>query len=266
MLETWGRAKVPFSDWCDDNEEEVGDHQLYLLTARTAQLSTGRDAAALAVPVNYASEERIADLLVRLGKPASAAFIRQKLPEGPQIRSGDLGEILSTEYVVEQGLYSVPIRRLRWKDHRNMAMRGDDLIGIRVPEEGPPLEFLKCETKSRAAVPGATISEARTALDKDSGLPAPHALAFVADRLRETGNVALADMIDDAQLRDGILPQQVCHLLFVFCGNNPRNLLNANLRNYGGDIPQTYVGLRVATHQQFIRDVYAKVIADGYND
>lgn len=219
---------MPFSDWCDENEEEVGDHQLYLLTARTAQLNTGRDAAALAVPVNYASEERIADLLVRLGKPASAAFIRQKLPEGPQIRSGDLGEILSTEYVAEQGLYSVPIRRLRWKDHRNMAMRGDDLIGIRVPEEGPPLEFLKCETKSRAAVPGATISEARTALDKDSGLPAPHALAFVADRLRETGNVTLADMIDDAQLRDGILPQQVCHLLFVFCGNNPRNLLNAN--------------------------------------
>jgi hypothetical protein len=256
---------VSFSDWCDEGEQAVGDHQLCLLTARAAQLNAGRDAVALAVPTNYASEERIADLLERLGKPASAAFIRQKLPEGPQIRSGDLGEILATEYVAGQAVYAVPIRRLRWKDHRNMAMRGDDLIGLRIPEEGPPLEFLKCESKSRAALPSVTLGEARTALDKDGGLPAPHALSFVADRLRETGNVGLANMIDDAQLRDGILPRQVCHLLFVFCGNNPQNLMTINLQGYGGAIPQTYVGLRVATHQQFIRDVYTKVIADGDN-
>jgi hypothetical protein len=257
---------LPFSDWCDDEEEEIGNHQLCLLVARTAETDVGRDAMARAVPANYASEERVADLLARLGKPASAAFIRQKLPEGPQIRSGDLGEILSTEYVAEQGVYSIPIRRLRWKDHRNMAMRGDDLIGIRLPDEGPPLEFLKCETKSRASLPSATLNEARTALDNDSGLPAPHALAFVADRLRETGNIALADMIDDAQLVDTISSQQVRHLLFVFCGNNPRNLMTINLRSYRGRISQIYVGLRVPTHQQFIRDVYAKVIADGNDD
>jgi hypothetical protein len=254
---------VPFSDWCDESEQTVGNHQLCLLTAMAAQLNAGRDAVALAVPTNYASEERIADLLDRLGKPASASFIRQKLPVGPQIRSGDLGEILATEYVAEQAVYAVPIRRLRWKDHRNMAMRGDDLIGVHIPEEGPPLEFLKCETKSRATLPAATLGEARIALDKDGGLPAPHALSFVADRLRETGNVGLANMIDNAQLRDGILPGQVCHLLFVFCGNNPRNLMNINLQGYGGAVSQTYVGLTVAAHQQFIRDVYAKVIADG---
>jgi HamA len=254
---------VPFTDWCDENEQQVGEHELCLLTARAAQLNIGLDVAAIAVPTHYASEERIADLLDRLGKPASAKFIRDKLPEGPQIRSGDLGEILATEYVAEQTSFSVPIKRLRWKDHRNMAMRGDDLIGIRIPEEGPPLEFLKCEIKSRAALPTTTINEAREALDKNGGLPAPHALSFVADRLHETGNHDLADQIDNAQLRDEILSQQVCHLLFVFCGNNPKTLLNANLEGYDGAIPQTYVGLRIPAHKQFILDVYNKVIADG---
>ena len=28
------------------------------------------------------------------------------------------------------GGYNAPIKRLRWKDHRNMAMRGEDVIGI----------------------------------------------------------------------------------------------------------------------------------------
>ena len=32
---------------------------------------------------------------------------------------------------------------------------------------------------------------------------------------------------------------------------------------YGGPVLQSSVGLRIATHQQFIKDVYAKVIADG---
>lgn len=256
---------MPFTDWCDEQEEDFGEHALRLLTARAAQMNVGRDATAAVVPTHYASEERIADLLDRLGKSASAEFIRGKLPEGPQIRSGDLGEILATEYVAEQTTFTVPIKRLRWKDHRNMAMRGDDLIGIRVPDDGPPPEFLKCETKSRAALPTVVLEDARRSLDNNGGLPAPHALSFIADRLRETGNTAVANTIDDAQLRDGIAPQQVFHMLFAFCGNNPRNLLRANLERYGGSIDQTYVGLRIATHQQFIKDVYTRVIADGDN-
>jgi HamA len=256
----------PFADWCSEAEEAVGNHSLTVLTAVAGNLHLGRDAAAQVVPTHYASEGRMAALLERLGKPASAEFIRKKLPEGPRIRSGDLGEILATEYVAEQTAYAVPIKRLRWKDHRNMAMRGDDIIAVEIPEQGPPLQFLKAEAKSYAQLAAAVVTRARDALNRDNGLPSPHALAFVADRLREIGNVPLADAIDDAQLVRGILPAQVCHMLFVFCGNNPTELLRADLTACGGAISQLSVGLRVATHQQFIKDVYAKVIADGNHD
>jgi hypothetical protein len=254
---------VPFAGWCSEAEHDVGDHQLAILTGVAANLVIGRDAAAQVVPTHYASEERIAALLDRLGKAASAQFIRDKLPEGKNIRSGDLGEILATEYVGEKTIYSVPIKRLRWKDHRNMSMRGDDLIAVRMPSTGPPIEFMKGETKSRAVLPAVTLTEARVALDKDGGLPSPHALTFVADRLREIGNTDLADAIDDAQLVDGILPTQVCHLLFIFCGNDPENLMRTNLVAYPGGVTQLYVGLRVRTHQTFIKDVYLKVIENG---
>jgi hypothetical protein len=122
---------------------------------------------------------------------------------------------------------------------------------------------MKGETKSRATLTGAVISDARAALDKDNGLPSPHALAFVADRLHEIGDNATGDAIDDAQLDDGIQPAQVCHFLFIFCGNNPDNLMRTNLTAYAGTVNQLYVGLRVSTHQAFIASVYAKVIEDG---
>jgi hypothetical protein len=215
---------------CDENEQPVGDHQLCLLTARAAQLNIGLGATAIVVPTHYASEERIADLLDRLGKPASATFIRDMLPVGKKIRSGDLGEILATEYVSESTIYSVPIRRLRWKDHREMSMRGDDVIAVRMPEDVGLIEFMKGETKSRAALPGAVLTEAREALDRDAGLPSPHALTFVATRFREMGEIELADAIDEAQFKDGILPAQVCHFL--------ETLMHANLTDYNGAITQ----------------------------
>ncbi len=79
----------PFAEWCDEVEEAVQGHILKLLSAIAESLPIACEAAAEIVPTHYASEERIAELLDKLGKKASAKFIRDKLPEGPRIRSGD---------------------------------------------------------------------------------------------------------------------------------------------------------------------------------
>ena len=254
---------MDFEDWCDEKETKVRNHELSVLTARTSNIPIGRDAAASVVPTHYASEERVAALLARLGKPRAAAFVRNKLPTSTQIRSGDLGEILATEYVREKFNFEVPVNRLRWKDHRQMSMRGDDMIGIMMPTKSEPIQFLKCETKSRVALVTTVLEDARQALDHDRGRPAPHALSYVADRSREVGKVKIADAIDDAQYRDGIKRNQVSHMVFVFCGSNPENLMKTELTAYSGRIEQFYVGLRIERHQKFIRDVYLKVIANA---
>ena len=117
--------------------------------------------------------------------------MKTKLPTKKNIRSGDLGEILSTEFIDAETPYQVSIKRLRWKDHRDMAMRGDDVIGIIPASEDKKINFLKTEAKSRAALNTATVQQARAALNDHDGLPSPHALAFVADRLYEMGNEEL---------------------------------------------------------------------------
>jgi hypothetical protein len=255
-----------FNDWCISVDQPLGNHHCRVMTGQAAHLTIGIQATAAIVPGHYASEEQVARALARLGKPAAAALIEGKLPTTKQIRSGDLGEIYATEWIdAHSGGYRAPIKRLRWKDHRNMAMRGDDVIGILQDLQSQRLQFLKTEAKSRAALTAQVLTEARAGLDKDSGLPSAHALHFISARLLELDNLPLADAIDDALLKHGIPPQSVRHLLFTFSGNAPDALLAASLQAYPGPINQWGIGLHVEGHGAFIGAVYDRVIADANN-
>jgi len=125
------------------------------------------------------------------------------------------------------------------------------------------VRFLKGEVKSRASLAKKTVDEARKALLSSDGRPTPHALAFVSDRLSESGETELSDLIDKYQLKKRIEIKQLSHLMFMFTGNNPCNLLTVDLDMYNGKIRQYAVGLRVIKHQDFIKQIFEKVIADG---
>lgn len=257
---------VQFNDWCLSVDEPIGKHFRRVMTGQAASLPNGIQATAAVVPGHYASEEQVARALARLGKPAAAALVQGKLPTTKAIRSGDLGEIFATEWIdAHSGGYQAPIKRLRWKDHRNMAMRGDDVIGILQDAQTQRLHFLKTEAKSRASLTAQVLTEARASLDKDGGLPSAHALSFISARLLELDNLPLADAIDDALLKHGIRAENVRHLLFTFSGNTPEALLTASLQAYPGPINQWGIGLHVEGHAAFIGAVYERVIADANN-
>ena len=161
---------VQFNDWCVSADGQVGNHFRRVMTGQGGNLATGVQATAAVVPGHYASEEHVARALRRLGKPAAAALIEGKLPTTKAIRSGDLGEIYATEWIdAHSGGYHAPIKRLRWKDHRNMAMRGEDVIGMLQDPQTRLLRFLKTEAKSRVTLTAQVVAEARASLDKDGG-------------------------------------------------------------------------------------------------
>jgi hypothetical protein len=255
---------VQFNDWCDSADVPLGNHRIRVMTGRLAHAATAIQTTAAVVPTHYAAEERIARALQRLGRPEAAQLIIDSLPQTAQIRSGDLGEIYATEWINAHSGYRAPIKRLRWKDHRNMAMRGDDVIGLMLDPVAPRLRFLKTEAKSRVTLRAQTLEEARTGLDKDGGRPSSHALAFVSARLLELGNeMPLVDAIDDALCRHGIPVESVKHLLFTFSGNAPGALLTRALQAYPGPIGQWGVGLHVEGHAEFVGAVYEQVIANA---
>lgn len=144
-----------FDGWCNSKDTSFGNRTLRVITGEPAHLDVGSQATAAVVRGHYASEEHVARALRRLGKPAAAGLIEEKLPTTKAIRSGDLGEIYATEWIdAHSGGYRAPIRRLRWKDHRNMAMRGEDVIGIFQDPQSLRLHFLKDRGKEQGGSHG----------------------------------------------------------------------------------------------------------------
>ena len=250
-----------FHIWCDEKKETVLDHCLIVLKTDDNRAAVGTKAVARELPQHYVSADRYANILEKLGKPEAAKYLRNKLPETKSARSGDLGEILAISYIEEETLWKHTIKKLRWKDHRKMPMRGDDLIAIGFKDN--EIQFLKGEAKSQDKLSKPVLEKAREMLSGDNERPTPHALAFFSDRLAEEGCEDIVNQIDDAQLRDGIPINRVSHMIFTFSGNNPECLLKSELSEYDGKVRQFSVGLQIETHQDFIKNVYDTVIADG---
>ena len=81
------------------------------------------------------------------GYKKAAAIVINSLPSNKQVQSGDLGELLATEYLNAETAFVVPIKKLRWKSDRETAMHGNDVIGVDATMK--PVRVLKGECKSR---------------------------------------------------------------------------------------------------------------------
>lgn len=101
---------VQFNDWCSAEDSNVGSHTLRVLSGDPANLNLAIAAIAVVVPTHYAAEEQLSRVLARFGKPAAAAFVQGKLRTSKSIRSGELGEILATEYIAGKTAFHVPIK------------------------------------------------------------------------------------------------------------------------------------------------------------
>lgn len=248
-----------FKDWCNITSIDTNNHDFKVFTIYEEKIVQAIEEIADIIPDHYIDPNSIADTLSKLGKHAAAQKLRTKLPEAKKIRSGDLGEILATEYIENETVFKVFIKKLRWKDHREMALRGDDVIGIEINDKNGKLFFLKTEVKSRAALNQSTFQGARVSLDANEGKPSPHSLEFIAEQLRLLGDIKTADKIENSLLVQGISIEQVNHLMFTLTQSNPNTLQKTALNNYTGSVKQISVCLRVKDHQKFITNIFVKV-------
>jgi len=214
---------------------------------RDPEIARQEDALALRL-------ERIADDVARLGYKGAATILAAEIPKKPRARSGDLGEILATELVEEKVKLNVPVRRLRYKDGREMAMRGDDFIGAGYGADDGKLWLLKGEAKSNKVLGKTTVTNARKVLNRDNGRCTPDTLLFVANRLLESTDekeVALGRAIRDEVGCNSLRPERIDHMLFTVSGNAPPEALRDDLKAAGMERDQYIVNLRIEDHQEF---------------
>jgi Cap4 SAVED domain len=232
-------------------------HKVVVLSTQS-ELITVAECLAAQIPDHYVARET----LEKWGRRKTAALF-ELLPEGTRARSSDLGEIFATEYIDrEMSNYEVPIKKLRWKDHREQAMRGNDILAFDFDCE--PLSCLKAEAKSRKRLHSSVVAEARNALQSHKGLPAPHSLAFIVNRLFEEDRDEQGRKIAEYVEKKVLGRNQVAHLLFTFSENDPEKLLEDDAQLAEEPVKHFAVGLYVADHPGLIELIYEK-FRDGRN-
>lgn len=248
-----------FDHWCERRDVEVaGRHNLYVLTERAGARSTIQGAIDATVASHYVEPARLSARIARLGYTQAAEVLRAMLPQSKRARSGHLGEILATEAAPAiLSAFEIPIKRLRWTDGRESALRGEDLIGI--ARESSVVRFLKGESKSRLALTPSVVAEARETLNANDGRPSQHALGFIMNRLFELGQDELALIFEEYMLLKSIPVQQLVHLTFTLSENDASGALQADLGSCGGSIEQHAITIRIQNHQEFIASVYSRL-------
>jgi len=188
------------------------------------------------------------------GYEKSAAVLKNSLPTNKRTRSGDMGELLATEYVNSQTEYTVPIKKLRWKSDRQMPMHGNDVLGIDYTTN--PRRILKCECKSRTQFSDSAVTEASNGLDKDNGRPNPSTVAFITKRLFEDQRDDEAKIWSELQTKESIPAKNVTQMVFALGGNDPTPSLAKCPKAKARGIQRQHAAIRLAAYPDFMKAVY----------
>ncbi len=188
------------------------------------------------------------------GYEKAAGIIENSLPTAKRVRSGDLGEVVAAEYVNAHTEFRVPIRKLRWKDDRDMAMRGNDFVGISTA--GSKLRLLKGEAKSAQAMNASTVKAATEGLDDHDGRPNPSTLAFITKRLYEEDRDEEANVLRDLQAGGSLRSAAVTHLVFTLSGNDAAALLETAPKSAHAGIRRSCAAVTIPDHSALVEGAY----------
>ncbi|EIY0854356.1 Hachiman antiphage defense system protein HamA [Acinetobacter baumannii] len=239
---------------CEKTETTIDQHIFRVLVLQDSHFNTLRDLLISKLPEYYLSPQSFQRTLNLLGQAAAYEKLKLKFPSSRKIRSGDVGEVISSIYIEEHLNYFLPIRKLQWRDHKDMAMRGDDVIALKFEEDN--IQFIKCESKSAKSLSTATLEEARKELDSFEGRPSPHSIDFIIERSYEIGNDDIAQQLETFIYKKSIKNSDVKHLLFVLTKSNPNLLQKAAFDNYKGNYPQISIGFKVDKHAELINEIF----------
>ena len=240
-----------FKDWLEPSASTSKDVPLY--KERTNARAVGLAELGKLVADHFVGEKAV----LRMGGYQKAAkTILNSLPTAKRTQSGDLGELIATEYVDAQTSFRVPLRKLRWKSDRQMPMHGNDVIAVEA-SKGGKVRVLKGESKSAATMSTATVTGAADGLDRHEGRPNPSTLAFIVKRLYDENRDAEAEVFEALQADGALATKDVQHLIFTLAGNDPSALLAVAPKPKKAGIKRLVAAVVISDHREFVAAVYA---------
>lgn len=117
------------------------------------------------------------------------------------MQKANVAEIALAEYVVATEGLRLPVYRLRHNPNIEQSMKGDDVLAFDL--DAKPARILVGESKFRGTPRREDVEEIVEQLLKSEKARIPASLQFVADRLYDQGDDALAERIEQLQFELG---------------------------------------------------------------
>lgn len=151
----------------------------------------------------------------------------QRFPTHSDTQKGNLTEVFLAEYISASSGADLPVYRLRHNPNVEQSMKGDDVLAFDFRGGRP--RIIIGEAKFRGVPSKKAVEEIIKGLNSSyhGGLPA--SLQFVADRLYESGQNALADQVESCALymANGNLDLNYAGILLS--NQNSANPINAHV-------------------------------------
>jgi hypothetical protein len=180
-------------------------------------------------------------------RPRLEKVIKTLVPDQKRIQSGDLAEILASEFTEPELGFRLAAKRLRGKEERNQSMRGDDLIAIRTNGSGNLEEVLKGEVKSRMGWSLAAVKEALKQLDRGDGRPKASSVGFLIQRAAKDGDHKMVELLERLLDADAVsIPTR--HAVFLLFGKVPEQELDDTLLTSKHNVPRIVVAFETPDH------------------
>ena len=152
-----------------------------------------------AIVEHHFHQQRIANILEQLAHTNAAAVLRENLPRSEKTRKGNFGEIVASEHLVQRYGYEMPVFKLRFRDHYDQPMRGEDIIGFVRDKNGRITVLCGGEAKTIATYASRTVVDAYARLTK-TYRPRAETLSLLAEILYDRGDGSLAREVDRIHL------------------------------------------------------------------
>jgi hypothetical protein len=157
--------------------------------------------------------------LKRIGFTKTLRLLSERLPREPRTRTGNFGEVLASEHLRQRYGYQMPVFKLRFMDHPNMPMRGEDLVAFRLKGKRVIAGLCVGEAKTMQAFRSQEVQDAHDRL-KQAYHPHPVSLAMISSILHTQGS-PLAEEVDKVLETLSVRSFPRDNWIFLVTGNAP---------------------------------------------
>ena len=164
---------------------------------------------------------QVAECLDDLGFKATAAHLAQQLPSDHRTRMGNFGEVVASEHLRQRHGYDMPVFKLRYRDHLEMTMRGEDVVAFL--RDGDSITTV-CygEAKAIERYSSRTVEDAHSRL-RVIYEKLPGTLRLMATVLRDKGDHSFARAVEHVMRESAWQTYPSHNWILLVTGNAPRD-------------------------------------------